>query len=122
MKSKLVLIVEDNAVIRMLLVEVLIEANFGVLEAEDANSALAILDSYGTGINLLMTDVHMPGLMDGLMLTHHVFLHWPSIGLLIVSGRARPAGTEMPLGARFMSKPYDHHHLLFNARQLTSRM
>ena len=118
--SKIILVVEDNAVIRMLLVEVLREENFAIMEANNAANALSILNIHGMSISLMLTDVHMPGNMNGLMLTHHVYLHWPSICLLIVSGVARPLLKDMPIGSRFLTKPYDTDQLIRNIRQMTS--
>jgi DNA-binding NtrC family response regulator len=120
--SKIILVVEDNALIRMLLVEVLLEAKFAVMEAENAESALRMLDAQGIGINLLLTDVHMPGAMNGLVLTHHVYSNWPSIRLIIVSGRARPLVEEMPPGCQFLPKPYNLDHVILNIRQMTSSL
>ena len=118
--SKIVLVVEDNSMIRMLLVEVLLGADFVTMEAENASSALTLLNTHGIKINLVLTDVHMPGVMDGLMLTQHVYSVWPSIALIIVSGGVKPLLRDMPLGSRFLAKPYNIDHLIRNIHQMTS--
>ncbi|WP_158747695.1 response regulator [Acidisphaera sp. L21] len=105
--SALVLIVEDEALIRMTAADALTAAGFEVIEAEHAAEALVHLGKHARDIAVLCTDVHMPGEMDGITLAHHACLHWSWIGLLVVSGKASPKVGELPALSRFLAKPYD---------------
>jgi len=107
-----VLIVEDEWLIRMNTMEALEAAGFEVVEAENADEAIAILTAR-TDINLVLTDVHMPGSMDGLKLAHFVRNRWPPVKIIATSGRALPAEGDLPDGVRFVQKPY-------TARQITA--
>ena len=81
-----VLVVEDDPLLRMLAVEVVEEAGFIAIEARDADEAVILLESR-TDIALLFTDINMPGSMDGLKLAHAVRDRWPPIKILVVSGK-----------------------------------
>lgn len=100
-----VLIVEDDPLLRMLAVEVVEEAGFVALEAGDADEAIALLE-FRPDISLLFTDIDMPGSMDGLKLAHAVRDRWPPIKILIVSGKVRMQPSELPSSSCFVGKPY----------------
>jgi two-component system, response regulator PdtaR len=103
-QPKTVLIAEDELLVRMVAVEIFEDAGFEVIEADRAEQALAALKSRAADIDLLFTDINMPGRLDGLDLARHVSEAWPDIALLITSGR-RPPLTR-PIGSRFLAKPY----------------
>jgi CheY-like chemotaxis protein len=117
-RPKIVVVAEDETLIRMLAVDVLIDAGFAVIEAGHADDALAILNSQATDIHVLFTDIHMPGSMDGLELAHHTRRHWPWIALLVASGKGKPSFAELPPGSRFLSKPYEPSHVVAHVREL----
>jgi CheY-like chemotaxis protein len=100
-----VLVVEDEPMLRELAVEVVEEAGFAVLEAGNAGEALALLESR-SDIALLFTDVNMPGAMDGLKLAGVVRDRWPAIKILIVTGKVRLRQSDLPPGSGFLAKPY----------------
>jgi two-component system, response regulator PdtaR len=100
-----VLIVEDDTLLRLLAVEVVEEAGYVALEAGDADEAVALLESR-PDISVLFTDVNMPGSMDGLKLAHAVRDRWPPIKILLVSGKVRLQPSELPFNSRFVVKPY----------------
>jgi CheY-like chemotaxis protein len=100
-----VLIVEDEPLVRLLAVEVVEDAGFVSLEAGDADEAIALLESR-PDIALLFTDIDMPGSMDGLKLAHAVRDRWPPVKILVVSGHARPWQADLPSNSRFVGKPY----------------
>jgi two-component system, response regulator PdtaR len=100
-----VLVVEDEPLLRMLAVELVEEAGFTALEAGNADEAVALLESR-SDISLLFTDIDMPGSMDGLNLAHAVRGRWPPIKILLVSGQVRLKPSELPLNGRFVRKPY----------------
>ncbi len=102
-----VLIVEDEPLVRMMVIDLFEDEGFEVLEAGDADSALSILQTR-TDVDLLFTDVEMPGSLDGYALARWVYMHRPAVKTMIVSGRALPGIGDVPEGAIFVGKPYDH--------------
>ncbi len=117
-KRPVVLIVEDELLIRMDTAETVEAAGFEVVEAENADDAIAILAARND-IHLVFTDVHMPGSMDGLKLAHFVRNRWPPVKIVATSGRARPAEGDLPDGARFVQKPYTATEITSVLRELT---
>jgi DNA-binding NtrC family response regulator len=113
-----VVVAEDELLIRMAVVDTLHEAGFHVLEAEHAEEAIAILELKAPGVHVLFTDVRMPGDMDGVALSHHVKTHWPWIGLLVTSAHATLTEDDLPQGSRFLPKPYHHPHVIDHIREL----
>lgn len=100
-----VLVVEDEALVRMNSADLIRDLGFEVIEAVDADHAVSLLESM-PGITVLFTDIQMPGSMDGLRLAAVVKDRWPPIALLITSGQLHPPTADMPAGARFIPKPY----------------
>src|SRR5829696_4794145 len=100
-----ILLVEDEALVRMLAAEVLSEAGFTIIESGSAEEALAVLQTR-PNVRVLFTDVNMPGALDGLGLAQIVHERVPEVGILIGSGRIRPRSRELPPGGRFIPKPY----------------
>ena len=115
--SPVVLIVEDEPVLRMLAVEVVEEAGFIAIEARDADEAVILLESR-TDIAMLFTDINMPGSMDGLKLAHAVRDRWPPIKILVVSGKQRLQPSELPSNSCFLGKPYQVTALVEELRSL----
>ena len=102
--STVILLVEDEVLVRMLAADVLSEAGFSVLESTNAEEALRLLETR-PDVQVLFTDVNMPGALDGLGLAQAVHERSPEVGL-IGSGRIRPNPGELPPGTRFIPKPY----------------
>jgi two-component sensor histidine kinase/ActR/RegA family two-component response regulator len=99
-----VLVVEDEMVLRMRAVDIVEDAGFRPVEAVNADEALSILESR-SDISLLLTDIQMPGSMDGLKLAHAVHDRWPAIKIILVSGQVSPSDAERPAHSRFFGKP-----------------
>jgi two-component sensor histidine kinase len=99
-----VLVVEDEMVLRMRAVDIVHDAGFTAVEAVNADEALSILESR-SDISLLFSDIQMPGSMDGLTLAHAVHARWPSIGIILVSGKIKLTDIETPEDSRFFGKP-----------------
>ena len=116
-KRPVVLIVEDEFLVRMDTRAALETAGFDVLEAGDADEAIAIL-SGRNDIRLIFTDVHMPGSMDGLKLAHFVRDRWPPVKVVATSGHARIADSDLPEGVRFVPKPYSAAEITATLREL----
>jgi two-component system, response regulator PdtaR len=100
-----VLVVEDHPLVRIGVLEVIIEAGFETLEASNAADAIRILEAR-PDIHIVFTDAEMPGTMDGLELAHYIRNRWPPVKLIVVSGKVVIDSQELPAGARFFPKPY----------------
>ena len=98
------LVVEDEPLIRIELADLLIDMGYRVLEAARADAAIRILEAHPE-IVAIITDLDMPGSMDGLALARVVRDRWPPCALIMVSGHHRPDPAELPSGLRFLSKP-----------------
>lgn len=105
----------------MLAAEVLTGEGFVTMEANDAAAAIAIFESRASEVDVLFTDIQMPGSMDGVALAHHVRERSPSIAVVIASGNLSVKTEEFPAGARFMPKPYDMTHIVELMRELCPR-
>lgn len=105
-KAAVVLIVEDEPLVRFCSVQTVQEAGFEAIEAANADEAIAILERR-RDIRVVFTDIHMPGSMDGLKLAHAVRHRWPPIKIIVTSGRDRIDQRDLPDGGRFFAKPYD---------------
>lgn len=101
-----VLIVEDSAMIRMSAVDLVVSAGYEALEAGDADEAIRILEMRDD-IDLVFTDVQMPGAMDDIKLSHYIRDRWPPVKLIVASGATIIEESKLPVGSRFFSKPYD---------------
>ena len=119
-KNFVILVVEDDLLIRMTVVDALRDAGFTVLEAEHAGHAIGYLQTDAENVNAVFMDVFMPGPIDGIALAHEANRRWPWIAILIASGRAMPYRSELPLGSRFLPKPYRLAHVVQNLQELTA--
>ena len=99
----LVLLVDDEPLIRLVAADGLEDAGYDVVEAASASEALKILQTRGD-VGVLFTDVNMPGDLDGLGLAGLVHDRWPNIKLVVTSGR--PLAGHVPDDGRFLTKPY----------------
>ena len=100
-----VLVAEDEPLVRMLAVDILEEEGFTVVEASTASAALALLEKRGD-VTALFTDIDMPGGMNGLELASVVHERWPDVALVVTSGVFRPAADRLPDEGVFLQKPY----------------
>jgi two-component system, response regulator PdtaR len=98
-----VLVVEDEPLIRLMVIEELESAGFEVTEAGNADQVIAVLEARHD-IRLVFTDIDMPGSMDGLKLAAAVRDRWPPVHIIMTTGKARPL--EIPPNALFIPKPY----------------
>ncbi|WP_029581810.1 response regulator [Bradyrhizobium sp. URHD0069] len=104
-KRPVVLIVEDEFLLRMDAVDMIAAAGFEVVEAANADEAIEILEAR-RDITVVFTDIQMPGSMDGLKLARAVSGRWPPIKIIATSGQAELRETDLPEGGRFLPKPY----------------
>jgi CheY-like chemotaxis protein len=115
--SKIVLIVDDEALLRLYARDVLERAGFEVLEASDGEEALGALSAH-RDIDVVMTDVRMPGPVDGLALAHAMRRDHPAVRSLVVSGHALATDASDGDVDRFLSKPYSAEALVTALRSL----
>lgn len=116
--SPRVLVVEDEFLIRMTLAEALIDEGFDVIEAESGDDALPILKS-DPAIKLLLTDIQLPGVLNGRMLATQAREHIPSLPIIFMTGQ--PDVTDRANDRDvFISKPYTLFDICEAARRLTS--
>lgn len=105
-RKKLVLVVEDDFLLRMDAVLMIEEAGFDVLVAANADDAIMILERR-FDIDVVFTDIDMPnGSMNGLRLAHAVRDRWPPIKIVTTSGQPRLKDEDLPYGSKFIPKPY----------------
>ena len=104
-RRPVVLIVEDELLLRISAAEMVADAGFEVVEAGDADEAIAILEAR-PGIHIVFTDIQMPGSMDGLKLARFVRNRWPPVKLVATSGLVTISEGDLPEGGLFIGKPY----------------
>ena len=119
-RAPLVLVVDDEPLVRLIAVDVLEEAGFRAVEAADGQDALAKLRAHPE-VALLLTDINMPGPFDGVELARRVAAERPGIALIVTSGRMRPRAEELPDDSVFLPKPYDIARMAALARAVTAR-
>ena len=104
-KRPVLLIVEDEFLLRMDAAALVGAAGFEVIEAANADEAIEILETR-CDIMVVFTDIQMPGSMDGLKLARAVRGRWPPIKIIATSGHLNVGETDLPEGGRFLPKPY----------------
>ena len=105
LNQPVVLLVEDEFLIRQTLVDILREAEFWVVEAQDADEAFELLRSRAD-VAVVVTDVNMPGSMNGFEFARLVRQGWPEVGVLVISGQADPGPSDLPSHSAFLRKPF----------------
>lgn len=100
-----ILVVDDDALLRFLAVDILEAAGFAVIEAENAEGALGLLQAR-PDITALFTDIEMPGSFNGLELARLCHRVRPEVRVVVTSGNVRPRETELAPGDAFVAKPY----------------
>jgi CheY-like chemotaxis protein len=116
-KCAVILIVEDELLIRMNAVEMIEAAGFEVVEASTADEAIAILEGR-LDITVVFTDIQVPGSMDGLRLAAAVRDRWPPIKIVATSGHVKLGPGDLPEGGRFLPKPYNPAEIVKTLREL----
>ena len=100
-----VLVVEDEFFSRLHAVNLVNDAGYTAIEASNADEAIAILEAR-KDIRIVLSDINMPGSMDGLKLAHAIRKRWPPIELILTSGHFHFSDDDMPERGRFFPKPY----------------
>lgn len=118
--TETILVAEDDEGVRATVVELLVELGYHVLKAKDAASALIVIES-GVAIDLLFTDVVMPGKLKSLELARIARQRLPGIAVLFTSGYAQNVisyGDRLEVGVELLPKPYTREALARRLRQV----
>ena len=115
-----VLVVEDEILLRMRAVDMVEDAGYTSVEAVDADQAVAILESR-SDIALIFTDIQMPGSMDGLGLAHSVHKRWPPIKIILVSGQLKLSESDIPPNSRFFGKPLQANQMIAEMQDMIGK-
>ena len=116
-KMAVILTVEDEFFVSEYLRLLLEHAGFEVIATYNADDAITVLESR-TDIHTIITDINMPGSMDGLKLAAAVRDRWPPVKIIIVTGHNPPTTEEMPAGSLFIPKPYNAEGVIAAVRTL----
>jgi CheY-like chemotaxis protein len=116
-----ILVVEDDLLLRCTLAEWLRDQGHEVVEAVSGDEAATVLSSIMT-VDLVITDVQMPGSLNGLQLARNIRAAFPSLPVVVVSGQPQPATFDEVGAAAFLLKPYDFDQLIGCIAALTPRV
>lgn len=106
-----VLVVEDDPLQRMMAGDLVEESGFVPVFSSNADRAIEILEGRDD-ISMVMTDVEMPGSMNGIKLVAIIHDRWPPIKLIVVSGNILRENVDLPARSRFINKPYPPDQLI----------
>lgn len=109
--GKVALVVDDELFARLIVAQVLLDYGYYVLEAGNASEAFDVMDR-NPDISLLITDINMPGSLDGVALAREVRRERPHVGIVLVSGFAPPPDDQMLSDATFLAKPFNAYELM----------
>ncbi|MFN3673167.1 MAG: response regulator [Bosea sp. (in: a-proteobacteria)] len=111
MTKTVILLVEDEAIIRLDAAAMMEDAGYEVIEAGNADEAILFLEAR-PDIRIVFSDIEMPGSMDGIRLIHAVRERWPPVVLILASGRVAPLPHDLPAKTVFLQKPYSAEMLM----------
>ncbi len=115
-----ILLIEDEWLIRTMVAEELVEGGFAVREAEDSDQASALIAEDPAVFSLLVTDIHMPGRLDGIGVARLLRERRPDLPVIYTTGRPDVLNALQPLGANevLLQKPFELSSLLAAVRRL----
>ena len=115
---QVVLVVEDDPLLRMMAVDLVEDAGFDAVEATGADQAIEIMESR-TDIDVLFTDVDMPGCMNGVGLANWARAANTPLGIVVTSGHHNPSKESLPVRSVFFPKPYDFQKVVDTLKLMT---
>ncbi|KQQ46841.1 MULTISPECIES: response regulator [Rhizobium/Agrobacterium group] len=116
--KQVVLVVEDDPLLRMMAVDMVEDAGFNAIEACGADEAVEILE-HRSDVDVLFTDVDMPGSMNGVALANWARATDMPLGIVLTSGHHRPDDDALPPRSVFFSKPYDFQKVVDTLKRMT---
>ena len=114
-----VLIVEDEALIRLAAVMFVEDAGFEAIEAANADEAIVLLETRAD-IRIVFTDVDMPGSMDGIKLAAAVRKRWPPVEIIVTSGALEVGSDDLPERGVFFRKPYNEREIVAEMHRMAA--
>lgn len=118
-RKPVVLVVEDEPLLRMAAVDMIEDAGFEVLEAADATQAIELLENR-LDIEIVFSDIDMPRGIDGMRLAAAIRKRWPPIQIILTSGHMTPDTVKMPPNSVFFSKPYVQEKVIQTIRRMAA--
>ncbi len=115
----IVLVVEDEPILRMAAVDMVEDAGFIAVEAANATEAINILESR-PDIQIVFSDIDMPRGIDGMKLAAAIRERWPPIHILLTSGHIHDREIKLPIDAVFFAKPYDERSIVAELRRMAA--
>lgn len=115
----IVLVVEDEAVLRLNAIDMVEEAGFEALEAANSKQAVQILETRND-ILIVFSDIEMKPGMDGMELVALVRNRWPPIKIILVSGYVKRDEVKLPEGGVFFSKPYRPEDVIATLKRMAA--
>jgi CheY-like chemotaxis protein len=119
-RRNVVLIVEDEPIVRMSISDALLQAGFEVLASSSGAEALELI-AICPQVFAVVSDIAMPGSIDGFELAREVQHRWPDIGIVLGSGQMEQPKSHCPGGVLFLSKPFKASTLLRLLRDIAER-
>jgi len=117
MTKVVVLVVEDEPLVRLFASEMIEDAGFEVLQAANSTMAMATMEDR-LDVRVVFTDVDMPGGMSGIKLAVCIRARWPIVQIIVTSGRPWPADEPVPASIVFFPKPYRQDQVLDTVRRM----
>jgi CheY-like chemotaxis protein len=117
MDNSVVLVVEDEALIRISALQMVEDAGYTAVEACNADEAIKILEAR-SDVRAVFTDINMSGSMDGWKLAHAIRGRWPPIHLIVTSGLFSPDDGQLPAKGLFIRKPYSAEQVTAALREV----
>ncbi len=119
MDRPVVLVVEDEPLLRLFAIDMIEDAGFAVIDVASADAAIAVLEARAD-VRIVFTDVDMPGGIDGIKLAACIRDRWPPIEIIITSGKPWPSGVSLPSDAVFFSKPYRQDRVIDTIQRMAA--
>jgi DNA-binding NtrC family response regulator len=116
-RRRAVLIVEDDPDLRSLTAALLEDEKLATIECESAEAALAIMLMGGCHVAMILADVRLRGVMDGVDLAWEVKQRWPLLPMVLTSGHPREHVGQLPPGVAYMPKPWQPLNILMAAER-----
>ena len=114
-----ILVVEDEVFLRWFIRDILEDAGFDVEEADNAERAMSMLED--ARYQAVVTDIEMPGELNGVDLAWAVEANWPHTGVVITSGKTLPPRDNIPPRAMFLAKPLQVERLVQAVEEASDR-